>query len=1430
MTSSALNVAALLLCVSPNFAQAVVAAAEPPEPGGLATVFEPGLALADQNGDGQTDALAARIVLPDDPRSGDVAAAVAVASRLGFETSGMDLPLVFHAAAAGDLRGVPLSVVVGTSNPRLPRDIADRAKALEKGQGLVTMRGTTVYIAGVDDSGTQAAGEAFAARSPYLWRVIGRDEGETFDRIQRDLFGVLGEVGVVPTLVTVDELVYQKDIPEAVHVEVRVEVPVAAQERSRQRLRDLVQEHRRGSRTDRLSYGSAGQVLVRIGDQESVSLPRVGLPGSIINPPRQRPTRFPRPRGGQGRGARGGGSAARGRRFDLSQVYTISGLLQDGDGDRIPDNTNLMIVYPATADESPAAGTAEFAARLGLESTGLTLPIFGFDKELADITAESRPLVMVGNENKFVRELRQIGKLREEPPAAGIGRVEMVPDAWRGNSSVVIHGGDRAGEEAAAEYLAGHLPKVWALGLGDKSLDDVAEAARKLLAGRSTPAQVALAYSEVEKILLEIGDDAELESLSVESFFDQAVPEFDQWLLGELQRRYDGVEIKVQSKRRFDPVQVFEQKPELEWEVDAFWSVFREKVLANVQAGQEVAVELRVSEAPELRSELADQIRAAIEEKGGRPGEVLVLSAYKQGLSWLLDKIVPALEDKPVASFEVGFELFPVLRDTKQRFQNEPARWLNELYPADEMLADRLDLPLETFTFASSEDLDSTYTVVVRDATGATLLEDAFSPAIYKRPYFDAFPEYTEVTVATGWLKVSVAGESVVDERIHTDSDRIWDHFQGQTLDAVYDHVKKSSGGKPTRDKAPFFHTLRVDLQASEPDYKIGLDQEHISVLESLHDDIYFDSLDFFNEVARVASGDGAQGGGRSLAAGNILPWIHPERRGQAPSLTVTYSSFASKEPKVVVKYKVKPTEEEVAKKQAEKTEAKVEQQTATEKEPPKDDSEQDGTKTVTRTIKPVSVTKPYTWLAELRAGSAQVARLGFLVELEDDANLIRLANTLDQLARLQKAGLFPHALGHEGVEAITLRLEAPGALTSRTFASRPAAKPVRTPVAYRTGPIVTWDHVISPDESERISHTLGTLPNVNTFVAGRSYQGREISVMEVRLPMSSALVSQAKLNSWKPVLNIVGRQHANEVSSTSHMLRLVELLATDPKYQPFLNRMNLVVQPVVNPDGAALAYELQKITPTHCLHAGRYSALGPDIGGRGTSDQDTLLTEGLVMTRVSNRWVADVSLNPHGYPSHEWVHQFGNYNPKSFRSYWIPRGWYTSARPSEDPRLEDFRDVTLAMMDYIDQEVSRDEEIKETNRRIYDRYDRWAIRWQPHLYNLDIHGDTAIYSKRRGGGVSVANPNSMLRATVFSGGTEAMDETAQGEWLDLVTRMGFGYLMASVRFLDDAEYQLYRMEGETGGGVRLAKTRPRPIRPGSPNKAQPTRGRKTPR
>src|SRR5262249_24310184 len=127
------------------------------------------------------------------------------------------------------------------------------------------------------------------------------------------------------------------------------------------------------------------------------------------------------------------------------------------------------------------------------------------------------------------------------------------------------------------------------------------------------------------------------------------------------------------------------------------------------------------------------------------------------------------------------------------------------------------------------------YEVIATSPEGVDILHQTFEPATVERVFFDRFPDYVHVRVTTGWLKADVAGQTVVDGRIETDPERFWDHFQGKTLPALYDHVMALAKGKPRVEDAPFFGELRVDLSMSEPDYRLPVDQEQISSLEALH-------------------------------------------------------------------------------------------------------------------------------------------------------------------------------------------------------------------------------------------------------------------------------------------------------------------------------------------------------------------------------------------------------------------------------------------------------------------------------------------------------------------------------------------------------------------------------------------------------------------
>src|SRR5690242_1757265 len=71
----------------------------------LSELFKTGVVFQDRNGDGVIDFVDARIVVPGAPSPGESAAAADVAARLGYETSAMNLPIVYDPARrfeAGD--------------------------------------------------------------------------------------------------------------------------------------------------------------------------------------------------------------------------------------------------------------------------------------------------------------------------------------------------------------------------------------------------------------------------------------------------------------------------------------------------------------------------------------------------------------------------------------------------------------------------------------------------------------------------------------------------------------------------------------------------------------------------------------------------------------------------------------------------------------------------------------------------------------------------------------------------------------------------------------------------------------------------------------------------------------------------------------------------------------------------------------------------------------------------------------------------------------------------------------------------------------------------------------------------------------------------------------------------------------------------------
>ncbi len=137
-----------------------------------------------------------------------------------------------------------------------------------------------------------------------------------------------------------------------------------------------------------------------------------------------------------------------------------------------------------------------------------------------------------------------------------------------------------------------------------------------------------------------------------------------------------------------------------------------------------------------------------------------------------------------------------------------------------------------------------------------------------------------------------------------------------------------------------------------------------------------------------------------------------------------------------------------------------------------------------------------------------------------------------------------------------------------------------------------------------------------------------------------------------RPAVLVTSGQHPNETSAPVGTLRAVRRLLANPE-------ANIAYIPVENPDGYALHGRLCEGNPRHMHHAARYTSLGNDLE-YGRSEP---LYEIGARNRALEMSGAQLHLNLHGYPAHEWTRPLTGYLPRGFELWTIPKGFFLIMR-----------------------------------------------------------------------------------------------------------------------------------------------------------------------
>jgi hypothetical protein len=240
-------------------------------------------------------------------------------------------------------------------------------------------------------------------------------------------------------------------------------------------------------------------------------------------------------------------------------------------------------------------------------------------------------------------------------------------------------------------------------------------------------------------------------------------------------------------------------------------------------------------------------------------------------------------------------------------------------------------------------------------------------------------------------------------------------------------------------------------------------------------------------------------------------------------------------------------------------------------------------------------------------------------------------------------------------------------------------------------------------------------------------------------------------------------------------------------------------------------------------LHAGYLGSLGVDMTSAQWED-DAIYPESRIRPQIWRTWLPDIFLNPHGYPSHEWVQLFSEYagwvrnRVTEARDWWAMRGWFTPGFSYlDDPKYPRHKSAAFTIRDMFTRNINAAPEVRALNERAYARYQRYGFAFDSTNFKLDFTNDVLVYTAIKG---ERANPRATdfvsrnPNVTIWTGSTEAPDETAYGDWMKLVASAGLQWDKAILEYLVQGNHEIERKQEAFFGGVSLSMNRPRPPKP----------------
>ncbi len=742
-----------------------------------------------------------------------------------------------------------------------------------------------------------------------------------------------------------------------------------------------------------------------------------------------------------------------------------------------------------------------------------------------------------------------------------------------------------------------------------------------------------------------------------------------------------------------------------------------------------ITIEVVTTVSQKTFTEWSDRLLITIAKKWNVSGRFIYRNANKAGLHWARSTVVPDLKGLTNVSYiQIQARSF----SPKEKHLDLISRFLQEMYPLDAILSSELGLPLENIELELLEEPSPMFQIVALDEQRNELGKWIWEGFAKSFLYMEDNPELGYVCIPCAGCRLTISGDKQVREQtFRSNPHRFWGWYQKQLPEIV-----KQVG---TVDGVPKFLSLECHVNMDAVDESIPYHEELISVLEALHEDIYFYSLHYFHEHGKQAGDSGWD------APGAVLPFMH-STPGEPLSAEISLFSFLTNTDLVLV------------------------------------DKEQNRVFCTLDDDFSVNV---------IHAGITSVHFKGSTLSFEfsgiQDKETEEVCS--DWLGRTAQIRNLPMSRKQSTLSDTSVEPQ------SEAFIKN-----------------IQDDVLVNSDVSAWLKQHTVSLPGAISAY-DFSFNGEPIWVVELfDIQNHEEISERAKHGLYKPTFFITARHHANEVTSTNSALEHVDQLSENPE---ILRRINVVVVPLENVDGANLHAKMTQEHPTWKHHSARYNACGMEFTNFRFK-ASAPFGESRITPKVWKSWRPDIVLDDHGVPSHEWIQPFSGYNspPRFPVSYWVPQaGMYTIYRRMTNltpEGLDVFNAIRMMVTDYLDE----DAEIRRDNNEWLNVYQKWGNQFEPEVFPVELsNGNLAFIwdsEASRDSRNLIERYPEWVTADII---TEVNDETVYQEELHKCAHAHHVVHQALIDFMLQTEIEiLVKEEVRKNGKITVEIERKRPL------------------